>query len=69
MLATDFLQSMINQAKDTGLLKLPILTAITNDFLVIQYADNNGRGLQTAFLSEISVEQVLPLNRAQSGLQ
>jgi hypothetical protein len=40
VLAVDFLQSMINKAKDLGLLNLPILTLATNDFPVIQYAND-----------------------------
>ena len=31
---------MINKAKDLGLLNLPIPTTTTNDFPVIQYADD-----------------------------
>ena len=40
VLVADFLQSMINSAKDSGLLNLPIPTRCTNDFPVIQYADD-----------------------------
>lgn len=40
VLAADFLQSMINKAKDLGLIQLPIPTVYTNDFLVVQYADD-----------------------------
>lgn len=39
VLAADFLQSMINKAKDMGLLRLPIPSS-SNDFPVIQYADD-----------------------------
>ena len=40
VLAADFLQSMINKAKDMGLLQLPIPTNTSSDFPVIQYADD-----------------------------
>jgi hypothetical protein len=40
VLAVDFLQSMINKAKDMGLLNLPILSIANPDFPVIQYADD-----------------------------
>lgn len=40
MLAADLLQTVINNAKDQGLLNLPILTKAINDFPVIQYADD-----------------------------
>jgi len=40
VLAADFLQSMINKAKDMGLLQLPIPTGTANDFPIVQYADD-----------------------------
>lgn len=40
VLAVDFLRSMINKAKDLGLLRLPIPIASINDFPVIQYPDD-----------------------------
>lgn len=40
VLDADFLQTVINNAKDQGLLKLPIITGVSNDFPVIQYADD-----------------------------
>lgn len=40
VLAADFLQSLINKGKDLGLLKLPIPLTSTNDFPIVQYADD-----------------------------
>lgn len=40
VLAADFLQSMIIKAKNMGLLSLPIPTAYTSDFPIVQYADD-----------------------------
>jgi hypothetical protein len=40
VLATDLLQSLINKAKDTGLLKLPINVGYTSNFPIIQYAND-----------------------------
>jgi hypothetical protein len=40
VLAADFLQAMINRAKDMNLMKLPIPLQSSSDFLVIQYADD-----------------------------
>jgi hypothetical protein len=40
VLSADLLQSVINKAKDQGLLKLPIPLNCTNDFPIIQYADD-----------------------------
>jgi hypothetical protein len=40
VLAADFLQSLVNKAKDSGLLKLPIPLNNTQDFPIIQYVDD-----------------------------
>lgn len=40
MLAADLLQSVLNAAKDQGLLKLPTPRSATVDFPVVQYADD-----------------------------
>lgn len=40
VLAADLLQSIINRAKNEGLLNLPIPLDRTNDFPIIQYADD-----------------------------
>lgn len=40
VLAADLLQSIINRAKDQGLLNLPIPLQYSNDFPVLQYADD-----------------------------
>lgn len=52
VLAANFLQSMINKAKDMGLLNLPIPTLHTNDFPVVQYADD------TLIIAEGDVQQL-----------
>jgi hypothetical protein len=38
VLATDLLQSVLNGAKDLGVLRLPIDVGYTTDFSIIQYA-------------------------------
>jgi hypothetical protein len=40
VLASDLLQSIINKAKDCGILKLPILLSCGSNFPIIQYADD-----------------------------
>jgi hypothetical protein len=40
VLATNLLQSVINKAKSMGLLKLPLNVGYTNDYPIIQYADD-----------------------------
>jgi hypothetical protein len=41
VLATDLLQSIVNKAKTEGILQLPINVGYTQDFPIIQYADDN----------------------------
>jgi hypothetical protein len=40
VLAADFLQSVLNKAREQGLLSLSIPLRHTTDFLMIQYVDN-----------------------------
>jgi hypothetical protein len=40
VLAADYLQALINKAKDMNLLNLPIPLQSSSDFPVIQYADD-----------------------------
>jgi hypothetical protein len=40
VLADDLLETLINKAKEQGLLRLPILVGYTLDFEIIQYADD-----------------------------
>jgi hypothetical protein len=40
VLATNFLQTLLNKAKDQNLLQLPIPLNFTSDFPIIQYADD-----------------------------
>jgi hypothetical protein len=40
VIAANLLQSILNKAKYSGLLRLPIIVDYTSDFLIIQYADD-----------------------------
>jgi hypothetical protein len=40
VLAADLLQSIVNKAKDIGLLRLPINVGCTLDFPILQYVDD-----------------------------
>lgn len=40
VLAVDLLRSLVNKAKDQGLLKLPIPMEFTQDFPIVHYADD-----------------------------
>jgi len=58
VLAADFLQGLVNQAKDMGLLKLPIPIQSEPDFPIVQYADDTliimeGDGRQIFLLKTI----------------
>ena len=58
VLAVDLLQSIINRAKDQGLLNLPLGLHNSSDFPILQYADNTlifmeGCGRQLFFLKSL----------------
>lgn len=55
VLAADLLQSVINKAKDLGFLRLPIPLNYTDDFPIIQYADD------TLLIMEASTRQLFTL--------
>jgi hypothetical protein len=40
ILAADLLQSVVNKAKDEGILNLPINVGYSSDFPILQYADD-----------------------------
>jgi hypothetical protein len=57
-LAADFLQTLLNTAKDRGLLVLPVPTFNQNDFPILQYADDTlifleGNARQLFFLKSL----------------
>lgn len=77
VLAADLLQSVINRAKDLGMLKLPIPLNFTSDFLIIQYADDTlitmeGNVMQLfilkALLNSFASSTGLKVNYAKSML-
>jgi hypothetical protein len=55
LLAADLLQLIINKAKDSGLLRLPIEVGYTTDLPIIQYAD------VTLLIMEASFQQLFAL--------
>jgi hypothetical protein len=55
VLAADLLQSIVNKAKDIGLLRLPINVRCTLDFPILQYADD------TLLIMEACPEQLFVL--------
>jgi hypothetical protein len=55
VLAADLLQSIINIAKENGILKLPIDVSYSNDFPIVQYADD------TLMIMEASSQQLFAI--------
>lgn len=75
VLAADLLQTLINKAKELGLLNLPIPLQCSNDFPILQYADDTliimeGCGRQLFFLkallSSFSASTGLKVNFSKS---
>jgi len=75
ILAADLLQSIINRAKDQGLINLPIPLQYTTDFPILQYADDTliimeGCGRQLfipkALLNTFAASTGLKVNFAKS---
>jgi hypothetical protein len=54
VLAADLLQSIINKAKENGILRLPIDVGYSVDFPIVEYADD------TLMIMEASSQQILP---------
>ena len=69
VLAADFLQSLINKGKDTGLLKSPIFLQATSDFPIIQYADETLINIEGDARQLFFLESVLNIFLESSGLQ
>jgi hypothetical protein len=55
VLAVDLLQSIINKAKNAGLLRLPINLRYTSDFPILQYAND------TLLIMEVNSQQLMAL--------
>jgi hypothetical protein len=77
VLAADLLQSIINKAKDMGLLRLPIDVGYTNDFPILQYADDTLLIMEAcprqpfvlkALLNSFAISTGLRVNYAKSNM-
>jgi hypothetical protein len=69
VLAADFLQSIINEAKERGLLRLPINVGYTTNFPVIQYADDTLLVMEACPLQLITLKALLNTYADSSGLK
>jgi hypothetical protein len=69
VLVADFLQSLINEAKERGLLRLPINVGYTIDFPVIQYADDTLLVMEACPLQLITLKALLNTYADSLGLK
>jgi hypothetical protein len=69
VLVADFLQSVINEAKERGLLRLPINVGYTIDFPVIQYADDTLLVMEACPLQLITLKALLNTYADSLGLK
>jgi hypothetical protein len=69
VLVADFLQSVINGAKERGLLRLPINVGYTIDFPVIQYADDTLLVMEACPLQLITLKALLNTYADSLGLK
>ena len=69
VLAIDLLQSIINQAKDRGIFKLPIELNHTSDFPIVQYADDTLIVMQASTTQLFALKGILQSFGASTGLK
>ena len=69
VLAVDLLQSIINQAKDRGIFKLPIELNHTSDFPIVQYADDILIVMQASTTQLFALKGILQSFSASTGLK
>jgi hypothetical protein len=69
VLAADLLQSMINRAKEQGLLNLPIPSRAGNDFPIVQYADDTLLILEACPRQLLALKDILATFASATGLK
>jgi hypothetical protein len=69
ILAADLLQSIVNRAKDMGLLRLPINVGYTSDFPIIQYADDTLLIMEACPLQIFTLKAILNTFADSTGLK
>jgi hypothetical protein len=69
VLAADLLQSVINKAKTQNLLKLPIPLQYTNDFPIIQYADETLLVMEACNIQLLALKALLHTFGESIGLK
>jgi hypothetical protein len=69
VLTTDLLQSIINRAKDLGILRLPLNVGYTTDFPIIQYADDTLLIMEACTLQLFALKAILNTFATSTGLK
>jgi hypothetical protein len=69
VLAVDLLQSIVNKAKNMGLLRLPIEVGYTSNFLIIQYADDTLLIMEACPLQLFTLKAILNTFADSTGLK
>lgn len=69
VLAADLLQSILNKAKERGILKLPIKLGYTSDFPIIQYANDTLTIMQASAFQLLALKSLLQSFGTSTGLK
>jgi hypothetical protein len=69
VLAAEFLQTLLNRAKDQNLLQLPIPLNFTSDFPIIQYADDALIIMEACAKQLVFLRSLLQTFASSSGLK
>jgi hypothetical protein len=69
VLAADFLQTLLNKVKDLNMLNLPIPLEYTNDFRIIQYADDTLIIMEGCTKQLVFLKSLLQTFASSSGLK
>jgi hypothetical protein len=69
VLAAEFLQTLLNRAKDQNLLQLPIPLNFTSDFPIIQYADDTLIIMEACAKQLVFLRSLLQTFASSSGLK
>jgi hypothetical protein len=69
VLAADLLQSLINKAKDDGILRIPLEAGYISDFLIVQYADDTLLIMEACPLQLVALRAILNTYAASTGLK
>lgn len=69
VLVADLLQSILNKAKDRGIIRLPIQFNHTSDFPIVQFADDTLIIMQASALQLLALKGILQAFGASTGLK